>query len=128
MSLNSAVLPGIGVALLPKLACPACWPAYAGLLSSMGISFVDYTSYLLPLTAVFLFIAIASLTYNAKKRHEFKPLLPGTAASVIILIGKFNYDKDSVMYAGVILLILASLWNTWLKSKLSDSSCSQCIT
>lgn len=22
-----AVLPGIGVALLPKLTCPACWPA-----------------------------------------------------------------------------------------------------
>src|SRR5262249_33508534 len=27
-------LPGIGVSLLPKVACPACWPAYAGVLSS----------------------------------------------------------------------------------------------
>src|SRR6185436_814844 len=27
-------IPGIGVALLPKLACPLCWPAYAGILSS----------------------------------------------------------------------------------------------
>jgi hypothetical protein len=25
-----ALLPAIGVALLPKLTCPACWPAYAG--------------------------------------------------------------------------------------------------
>lgn len=28
-----AALPGIGVSLLPKLMCPACWPAYAGLWS-----------------------------------------------------------------------------------------------
>lgn len=25
-------LPGVGVSLLPKLACPLCWPAYVGLL------------------------------------------------------------------------------------------------
>jgi hypothetical protein len=23
-------LPGIGASLLPKVACPLCWPAYAG--------------------------------------------------------------------------------------------------
>jgi mercuric ion transport protein len=34
------VLPAIGVAMLPKLACPACWPAYAGLLSSVGLGFL----------------------------------------------------------------------------------------
>ena len=27
-------LPGVGVSLLPKLMCPACWPAYAAVLSS----------------------------------------------------------------------------------------------
>jgi mercuric ion transport protein len=32
-------LPGVGVSLLPKLTCPACWPAYAGLLSSVGLGF-----------------------------------------------------------------------------------------
>jgi hypothetical protein len=26
-----AVLPGIAVSLLPRLMCPACWPAYAGI-------------------------------------------------------------------------------------------------
>lgn len=29
-----SVLPGVGVALLPIGTCPACWPAYAGLLGA----------------------------------------------------------------------------------------------
>src|SRR5437867_2381262 len=34
------VLPSVAFAFLPKLACPACWPAYAGLLSALGLSFL----------------------------------------------------------------------------------------
>lgn len=36
----ATVAPGIGVSLLPKLICPLCWPAYAGLLSALGLSFL----------------------------------------------------------------------------------------
>ena len=46
--LNSlAALPATGVALLPGLTCPACWPAYGALLGSLGLGFVNYTPYLL---------------------------------------------------------------------------------
>jgi hypothetical protein len=31
--------PGIGVALMPRLMCPRCWPFYAGILSSVGLGF-----------------------------------------------------------------------------------------
>jgi hypothetical protein len=34
---NLVAAPGVGLSLLPKLACPACWPAYTGLLSSIGL-------------------------------------------------------------------------------------------
>ncbi|KAF0218625.1 MAG: putative Thioredoxin [Geobacteraceae bacterium] len=44
----AAMLPGIGLAFLPKLACPACWPAYAGVFSSLGLGFVNYNPYLSP--------------------------------------------------------------------------------
>lgn len=30
-------LPGVGVSLLPKLMCPACWPAYAGIGLGPGV-------------------------------------------------------------------------------------------
>ncbi len=126
--LNGAMLPTVGVAFLPKLACPACWPAYAGLLSSLGIGFFDYTPYLLPLTAVFLLIAVAALAYRAKHRRGYKPFLVGLLADVILLIGKFHYDSDVAMYVGLALLVLASLWNTWPKPQPAGTPCPACVT
>jgi len=126
MKLNGAMLPAVGVALLPKLACPACWPAYAGLLSSLGIGFIDYTPYLLPLTITFLLIVIAALSYRAKYRHGYRPLKLGLLASAIVLINQFFYENDVAMYTGLALLVLASLWNTWPKSQASSESCSAC--
>jgi hypothetical protein len=124
--MNSTLLPVMGAALLPKLACPACWPAYAGLLSSIGIGFIDYTPYLFPLTSVFLFIALMALFYHAQFRRGFHPFYLGLVASVAILIGKFVYDSDTTMYAGLGLLILSSIWNTWPTSLKEYSVCSAC--
>ena len=61
MKQSLPALPAIGPALLPKITCAACWPVYAGLLSALGTGFVDYTPYLLPLTAVFLVLTLAVL-------------------------------------------------------------------
>ena len=113
--LNAAMLPSIGGALLPKLACPACWPAYAGLLSSLGIGFVDYTPYLLPLTGAFLAVAIFALVYRAPARRGYGPFGLGIIGAGIVLIGKFGFDSDLAMWGGLGVLVAASLWNTWPK-------------
>ena len=112
----------------PKLACPACWPTYAGLLSFLGIGFFDYTPYLLPLTAVFLVIAIVALAYRAIQRLGYKPLLVGILAVGILLKGKFYIDNDAAMYTGLALLVVTSLWNTWPKSKYDGAPCPTCVT
>jgi hypothetical protein len=110
---NIGVLPGIAFSLLPKLACPACWPAYAGLLSTLGLSFLLSTSYLLPLTGVFLLIAVAALAYRAPARRGYAPAVLGTLAAGVILVGKFQFESNPLMYAGLALLVLASIWNNW---------------
>ena len=125
--LNGAMLPAVGIALLPKLACPACWPAYAGLLSSLGLGFVDYTPYLLPFTAGFLIIALAALGYRARRRRGYRPLMAGIFASVVLLSGKFQFNSDAAMYAGLALLMLASLWNTWPKPLAAGTPCPACV-
>ncbi len=84
---NLAVLPGIGIALFPKVACPACWPAYAGFLSSIGIGFVNYTPYILPLTTIFLILAVVSLWYRAGTRRGYRPLILGIFAATIVWLG-----------------------------------------
>jgi hypothetical protein len=116
-----AMVPGIGAALLPKLACPACWPAYAGFLTSVGLGFLLDTTHLLSVTAVFLAIAVGALAYGAKARLGYKPFLVGVAASVMVLAGKFAIGRDAVMYAGLALLVGASVWNTWPRQRPSIS-------
>lgn len=107
------VLPGIGVSLLPKLACPMCWPAYAGLLSLVGLGFLISTTYLLPVTTAFLLAAIAALGFRAKTRRGYGPMLLGMMAAAAVLFGKFFLESNAAMYSGVALLVAASVWNSW---------------
>ena len=100
-----AALPATGTALLPKLTCPVCWPAYTALLGSLGLGFIDYTPYLLPLTAAFLTISLGSLALLARRRRRILPLILGLLASAAVLLGKFELDSDVVMCAGIAVLV-----------------------
>ena len=105
-------LPSVGVSLLPKLACPACWPAYAGLLTSLGLGFLISRAYLLPLTAAFLLLALGAMVLRARDRQGYGPFLLGIAAACGVLLGKFAWESNLIMYSSVGLLVIASLWNT----------------
>ena len=120
-------LPGVGVSLLPKLMCPACWPAYAGIVSALGLGFLVSTKYLLLLTAAFLSITLASLGFRAFRRHGYVPLWMGIFASAIILGGKFSFELPQLTYAGLGLLVAASVWNSWPQRAVKASFCSACV-
>ena len=109
----SSCVPGIVAALLPSLTCPLCWPAYAGVLSSLGVGFVGTTAYLLPLTATFLAIAVGALTFGARRHGRHGPLALGLVGSVIVLLGKFVLDATAATLGGVGMLVAASVWNVW---------------
>ncbi len=107
------ILPGVAVSLAPKVTCPLCWPAYAGLLSSLGLGFLLSSRYLLPLTAAFLLIAIAALGFGAHARRGYGPMTLGVMAAAGVIAGKFYVASDVMLYGAVSLLIAASLWNSW---------------
>jgi hypothetical protein len=109
----AVVLPGAGVALLPKLACPACWPAYAAVIGSMGLGFLLESRYLLGVISGFLGLSLAALWWRAKERRGYGPLALGAAASGAILLGKFVLESKGLWWAGAALLAAASLWNAW---------------
>jgi len=115
-SLGSA----IAVALLPK--CPACWSAYAGLSSLLGLSFVVEARYLLPLTAALLAFALAALAVQARRRRSYGPCALATAAAVLTLAGKFALESDALLYTGLGSLLCASLWSSCRFGWLSRSS------
>ena len=106
-------VPGIGVAMLPKLLCPLCWPLYAGIVSSIGLGFLIGTAYLLPITSAFLVLTLAVLGFRADQRRGYGPFLFGVIGSAAVLIGKFYLESNPIMYGGVGLLTIASVWNSW---------------
>ena len=90
-------------------------PAYAGLISSVGLGFVMQTAYLLPLTVCALLLALAALGFRADRRRGYGPLAVGILAGVMLLVGKFVLDSDIAVCGGIASLIGASLWNSWPK-------------
>ncbi len=120
-------LPGVGVSLLPKLMCPACWPAYAGIASALGLGFLISAKYLLSVMVVFLALAMISLAFRASRRHGYGPFWLGLIAGAVIVTGKFYFDAPQATSTGIGLLIAASVWNSWTRGAASAPSCPACV-
>jgi len=101
-----------------------CWPLYAGVLSALGLGFIDYTPYLFPVTVLLIVVSLVPLAWKAKQRHGYRPLVLGVIASILILWGRFYLDIDGIFYTGVALFLIASIWNIWPKHK----KCTSCIS
>ena len=121
----AAAVPAVSLALLPKLTCPLCFPAYAAALGALGLGFFDYTPYLLPVTAAFLALSLVLLGRLARSRGTFVPLGVGIAAAATILAGKFMLDSDVALYAGAAMLVSAPLVP---RRRGGDATCRDCIT
>jgi len=120
-----ASFPAIGTALLPKLTCPLCWPAYAAALSALGFGFFDYTPYLLPSTLIFLALALSALAIHARRSSHRFPLIIGLGAAAVVLLGKFAVELEWVNTIGVVLLVIAILL-TMRRRTLSVAPCPAC--
>ena len=116
-------VPGISVALLPKLACPLCWPFYSGIISSVGLGFLISTKYLLTFTVAFLILTFGALAYHAKQRRGYGPLMLGMAGAVAVVIGKFDLESNPVTFTGIGVLGVASAWNIWPLASMESCSC-----
>lgn len=109
----SAFAPVIGSALALKLACAACWPAFAALLGSAGVGFLVAPGQLVPFMLVFLALTLALLAYRARSRRGLAPFALGVGGAVIMMGGGFGIGSDVALFAGVALLVSASIWNAW---------------
>jgi hypothetical protein len=80
-------------------------------LSSLGLGFLVSTTYLLPVTVAFLAVAVGALAFRAPSRRGLRPFWVGVIAAGSVLAGKFWLDSERITYAGVGLLVVASVWN-----------------
>lgn len=119
-------VPAVIVGFLPSVICPACWPVYAGLLSSLGLGFLIESRYLMLTMCVLLTLAIISLAISGRKRHGYGPFLLGMAGGLVLLLGKFAIALDALVYGGIGLLVAASFWNAWPLPKRKTGACGSC--
>jgi hypothetical protein len=101
-------IPAALASVVPAVGCPLCWPAYAALLSSAGLGFLASSRYLFFLTAGLLAVAMTGLGIEARRRG-YAPLALGIVASAALVLGKLVIASAEITYAGVILLLAASL-------------------
>ncbi len=111
-------IPAAGLAALPF--CPACFPMYAGIFTSLGLTPLSLTGVQATLTLTLLAVSLAALAFRARARRGYTPLAVGCIGSLVVLIGKFGLGIDAMTYAGIGVLVLASVWNLWPLSKLDD--------
>jgi hypothetical protein len=114
-------IPAVVVSLLPILGCSLCWPAYAAVLSSLGLGFLGNSTYLLPLTGALLAVAVGGLCLQIRSAG-YGPLTLGVVSGGAILAGKFTMDSNLATYSGVALLAIASAWSLRpRRSKVSET-------
>jgi hypothetical protein len=109
------LLPGPLVALLPSVTCPLCLPAWAGVLSSLGLGFVMSERVLAPVIALLLTVGCASVAWSARCHRRVAPLALALVGSAAVVAGRLVWSIPVVTYAGAALLVGASVWNLWLK-------------
>lgn len=100
-----AVVPAVAVTLLPSIICPACWPAYAALLSSLGIGFLPTSTYLLPLTLAAVAFALLMFAWQSRRRRRYGPLSLATAGALVLLTGRLALQAQGLLYGGVVILV-----------------------
>lgn len=121
-----AVGAAIGVSFLPKLACPACWPAYASILTPLGLGFLASGTYLRPLTLAFLVLAVGIIGVQAVRRRRYSAAVLGLLGAMAVFGGKFHLDSAPMLFVGVGLLMAGSLWNQWPRRRRAARPCSAC--
>ena len=104
-------IPALLASLIPMVTCPLCVTAYTALLSTLGLGFLMSSTYLLPLTVTMLAVAVAALGFEASRRGNWGPFMLSLCGAAVILIGKCLFVSEPATYAGVALLLAASVWN-----------------
>jgi hypothetical protein len=96
----------------------ACSSFYISTLSSFfsafGISVIDMSSFLAPLTGFLLSITLYSIYYT-RKTILFAPFWLATFSSALIIFTQLNHEWEfPLLYIGNLLIIVSVVWNNRL--------------
>lgn len=98
------------------LACPACIPAVAAMLVSLGISIATVERMMQPMLAGLLLGSIGLLAWSAFQHHRWWVVVAGAAGAGSLYAGRYLPFDDlltnqTLLWSGVLLLVGTSLLN-----------------
>ncbi len=98
------------LAFMPKLGCPLCWPAIAGICALLGLPF----SYVNPLLTTLVVLGLVVLLIVAARQRAIAGCNGlAIAALLMILIARLNAWPVWVGYAGSAALVVSAAWS-WM--------------
>lgn len=101
------------------LACPACFPALGGLLSTLGLGFLTPLGYNVWLISGLLIIAVLSFWFAyLKHRNIWVPLVGSTGATGLLLT-RFVWMHPQLTILSIVGLITAGVSNVIIKKRAS---------
>jgi MerC mercury resistance protein len=123
----TALLPGLGLAVLSKFTCATCLTAYSGVLASVGVGFVGAGSGLTILTAGLLVLGLASVAWSTRRHRHLGPLTLVLVGSGVLLTARAGMPSTRVLLAGAAITLAGSVWNLWLERR-ATSCCADVAT
>ena len=115
---------GILVLIMPK--CAICWASYLYMLGAVGIPFIPYQSWFLPLLILLFLITLSKLLYKAYFSRSYLSFILALSAGILIILQKlwfkmdlFNYLSMGIMFCSTLIesKIIKYIWiNFFIKS------------
>ncbi len=121
--LNFSITPAIIAALLPK--CPLCLAAYLSIFGVFGVSPLQYGVWIVPAMLFFSALTIVLLFWQTRRSGKYLPFFLGLIALLFIYSGKFWLDSSLLIYAGIAVLLVSSLWLS-IAGRNRTSTCHKC--
>ena len=119
----AAILTTLGAVSIPALICPACWPAYIGLLGALGISYFDFTPYLIPSIVVSVMIALTAIGYQSYRSRSRSTFALGVTGALLVLSGRFWLLSDPITYLGVAVLVGSIIVDSVKRNARTSADC-----
>ncbi len=112
-----AVTPSLLLALLPRVACPACLAAYGSLVSTLGVGALYRARLVEPLIVGFLLLGVVGIAWSSRQHGSRGPLALTVAGSAAVIGSRLIWNTSAIAHVGVVMVAVASLWNLWCRSR-----------
>jgi mercuric ion transport protein len=98
--------------------CPVCYPAIGAVMAAVGLGFVVDEVVLMPLLIGLIALSWFGLFWSYHREHHYlTPLMIALASGAALLVGRYFWFNQPLMYAGIAGMVGAGIGNLLLRKQ-----------